>query len=182
MLASSIFLYRYTALRALLRFDCDCPFFKLTILKLFAGKIFMPGDEALKAECLFAVVACYLSLFWCWSFNHNIFTFGIRTEFFKVTSHNLLVSFKLSKLFICGFITDIFNKFIRDWGFTPALRAFYKKSFISWLCNLISKKITIAILTEGMTAASINNKITIVMFFIANFTKFWIHNLLWLYK
>ena len=142
----------------------------------------MPRDEALKAKYLFAVVACNLSVFlWC-CFDHNIVAFGIWTEFFQVAPHHFLVSFKLSKLFICGLIANNFYELVRHWGCAPTLGTFNEKPFVSRLCNLIGKEITVAIFTEGMATACIHNKVTIVVLFIANLAKFRIHYLLRLYK
>jgi hypothetical protein len=107
MLASSIFLNRNIALRALLRFNIYSPFLKLFALIFFTCHILMPRNEALKAKHLFTVVASHLNLIFILRLHHNIFTFRVRTELFKVTPHHFLVGFKLFKLFICSFIAHL---------------------------------------------------------------------------
>ena len=142
----------------------------------------MPCYEALKAKYLFAVVACDLSLCFLLRFHNNIFAFGIRTELFQDTPHHFLVGFKLSKLFICCFIAHIFYKVIRYRRSAAALRTFNEQTFVSWLGYFISEEIPVTVFAEGVSTTKIDHKISIVMFFIANFAKLWIHNLLGLYK
>jgi hypothetical protein len=124
MLASSIFLNRNTALRALLRFNIYSPFLKLLALIFFTCHILMPRNEALKAKNLFTVVARDLSLIFRLRLHHNILTFRVRTELFEVTPHHFLVSFKLFKLFIRSFIAHLLDKIVRDRSRASTLRAF----------------------------------------------------------
>jgi hypothetical protein len=180
VLTSSVFLYRHIALRTSLRFNCNCPFFKLFSLILLTGKILMPCNEALKAEYLFAVVACDLNRCFRWNFHHNILAFVIWTELFQVTPHYFLIGFKLFKPFVCYFIAYFLDKFIWYRLFAPFLRTFYEETLGSWLGNLKIEEVSVTIFAKGVSTASIGDKISLIMFFITDFAKFniWIFNLL----
>ena len=174
VLTSSVFLYRHIALRTLLGLNSNSPFFKLFSLILLTGQILMPRNETLKAEYLFAAVAGDLNRCFRWGFHHNILAFGIRTELFQVTTHHFLICFKLSKLFVCSFIAHFLDEFIWYSLFTPLLRTFYEETLASRLGYLKSEEVSVTIFAEGVSTASIGDKICLIMLFITDFAKFWI--------
>jgi hypothetical protein len=46
------------------------------------------------------------------------------------------------------------------------------------MCDLKGEEITVAVFAESVATAGIHNKVSVVMLFIANFTKSWIKNVL----
>jgi len=175
VLASCVFLYWHIALRTLLRFDSYSPFFKLFRLVLLTCQILMPRDDTLKAEYLLAIVACDFYRIFGRGFDHHILALGIGTELFHVTAHHLLVCFKLSKLFVCGLVTDFHDEVVGDRGCAPLLRAFNEETLATRLSDLIGQKVLVGFFAEGVATARVLNKVSLVMFFIADFTKFRVH-------
>ena len=178
VLASRIFLYRHIALRTLLRFDSYSPFFELFSLVLLTGQILMPRDDTLKAEYLLAIVARDFYRIFGRRFDHHILALGVGTELFHVTAHHFLIRFKLSKLFVCGLVTHFFDEIVGDRGCAPLLRTFNEETLASRLCDLKGEEVFVTFFAEGVTAAGVLDKVSLVMFFVADFAKFLVNNLL----
>ena len=172
MLTTLIFLDRNITLGALLGFNSHSPLFKLFILVLVTRQILMPCNKALKAECLFTVVARHLNRLFIWHFHHNVLAFGIRTELFQVASHHFFVCFELSKFFVGHLVAYFFYEIVRHWLLAPSLRAFDEKSLASRLSDLESEEISVTIFAEGMPTTRVRHKVSFIMLFIANLAKF----------
>lgn len=177
VLATLIFLDWDVALRTLLGFYTDRPFFKQLCLLLFACQTLMPWHHTLKAKVLFAILTGNLRCLFRWCCNYHIHAFGIRTEFLEITPHYLLIGFELPKLFENFRIADSLDKFIGYRLIASLLRTFNKEPFAARLCDLICKEIFIAIFAKSVTATCIRDKIFFIMFFIAYFAEPGIENL-----